>query len=329
LRALITGCGGFAGSHLAEHLAAVGGWEVWGTVFRPGEADRLGGASLRLLPADLRRPEEARQALEAARPEVVFHLAGQAFVPEATRDPWATFETNVRMQLNLLEVLAAMGEAGRRVRVVAVTSQDVYGTHPPLPTDETAPLAPANAYAASKASQDLLAGQYVRSHGLDVVIARPFNHIGPRQDPRFVVASFAKQLAEIEAGLGPAVVSVGDLGAARDFTDVRDIVVAYRLLAERGVAGEAYNLGSGVSRSIREVLHGLLEHVAVVVEVQPDPERMRPSDTPRTLCDARKAAAALGWAPRVPFRQSLLDTLDGARAALPRGLSQAAETLGS
>lgn len=317
------------GSHLVEHLVAQGGWELWGTVFRPGEAEALAGGTVQLLTADLRQPADVQSTLFAARPEVIFHLAGQAFVPDATRDPWGTFETNVRMQLNLLAALADQGEAGRTVRVVAVASQELYGPAAPLPTDESAPLAPANAYASSKAAQDLVAGQYVRSHGLDVVRARPFNHIGPRQDPRFVVASFAQQVAEIEAGLQPPVVHVGDLSTARDFTDVRDIVRAYCLLAERGRRGEVYNLGSGLSHSIREVLYGLLTHVALDVDVQVDPDRMRPSDTPRTLCNAGKARAELGWEPRIPFSQSLVDTLDACRAALPDPSPSAPATIGS
>ncbi len=309
MRALITGCGGFVGSHLAEHLAAAGGWSLFGTVFRPGEGAEAAQAGARLIAADLRRLEVAEAVLEEVQPEAVFHLAGQAFVPDAQRDPWGTFETNARMQLNLLAALAGRGGAGRAVRVVVVSTGDVYGPPAPLPTDETAPLAPANAYATSKAAQDLLAGQYVRSHGLDVVRARPFNHIGPGQDPRFVVANFAQQVAEIEAGLRAPVLEVGDLTAQRDFTDVRDIVRGYRLLAERGRPGEVYNLGSGSSWGIQVVLDGLLALATVPVTVRPDPQRLRPSDTPRTLCDAGKARAELGWVPEVPFEQSLADTL--------------------
>jgi GDP-4-dehydro-6-deoxy-D-mannose reductase len=220
------------------------------------------------------------------------------------------------MQLNLLEALASQGVAGRRVRVVAVTSQDVYGPDAPLPTSESAPLAPASAYGVSKAAQDLLAGQYAAAQGLDIVRARPFNHIGPRQDGRFVVASFARQVAEIEAGLRPPLVEVGDLSAERDFTDVRDIVRAYRLLAERGRSGEVYNLGSGESHPILEVLDRLLTLARTAVEVRRDPERLRTSDTPRTLCDAEKAARELGWRPEIPFGQSLADILEDARAAV-------------
>jgi GDP-4-dehydro-6-deoxy-D-mannose reductase len=326
---LITGCGGFAGSHLVEHLTALGGWELWGTVFRPGEAEVAALGPVRVTTADLRDPAEARRVLEMARPEVLFHLAGQAYVPEAAEDPWATFETNVRAQLNVLQALWQVGEAGRRVRVVAVTSQELYGPGAPLPTDEAAPLAPASAYGASKAAQDLVAAQFARGMGLDVVRARPYNHIGPRQDSRFVVASFARQVAEIEAGLRPPVVEVGDLSAERDFTDVRDIVRAYRLLAERGRAGEAYNLGSGTARPIREVLYGLLSRVAFDIEVRVDPARLRQSDTPRTQCDPAKAAAELGWRAEIPFEQSLADTLDHWRAQLRAGQGQPAELVGS
>lgn len=313
MRALITGCGGFVGSHLAEHLADCG-WSLSGTVFRPGEGKVAEQAGTRLLKADLRQARATEVVLEQARPEVIFHLAGQAFVPDAGRDPWGAFETNVRMQLNLFQALADWGEAGRGVRTVVVSTGDVYGPTAPWPTDETAPLAPANAYATSKAAQDLLAGQYGASHGLDVVRARPFNHIGPGQDPRFVVASFAQQVAESEAGLRPPVVAVGDLAAQRDFTDVRDIVRGYRLLAERGRSGDVYNLGSGSCRAIQEVLSGLVALASVPVTVRTDPERLRPLDTSRTLCDARKAQRELGWTPEIPFPQSLADTLAWWRA---------------
>jgi GDP-4-dehydro-6-deoxy-D-mannose reductase len=327
LKALITGVGGFVGGHLAEHLAAVTDWELWGTLIRPDEGDPTALAHVQTRVVDLREPAAVLSLLAEAQPDVLLHLAGLAFVPDAAQDPWAAFEINVRMQLNLLEALVARGEAGRKVRVVTVASQEIYGPAAPLPTAEDAPLAPANAYATSKAAQDLVAAQYVRSHGLDVVRARPFNHIGPRQDSRFVVSSFARQLAEIEAGRREPEVKVGDLSTQRDFTDVRDIVRAYRLLAERGRTGAAYNLGSGVSYPIHDVLYRLMAHLTVNVDVVVDPARLRASDTPRTLCDAGRAHADLGWAPEIAFEQTLSDTLDWWRSQVAGAPS--AETLGS
>ena len=310
MRALITGYGGFAGGHLADELLAATDWEVWGTrrpdpVAADGagpEREPRGSGSVQVLAVDLRQAEATRRAVERVAPDRVFHLAGQAFVPAARQDPWGSFEANVRMQINLLEALA-----GSRARIVVVTSCEVYGAPAPetQPTDETAPLAPVNAYASSKAAQDLVALQYGCSHGLDIRRMRPFNHIGPGQDTRFVLPAFARQLAEIEAGLRPPRLAVGNLAAERDFSDVRDIVRGYRLAAELGQGGEAYNLGSGRPRPVSDIVDALLARSPVAVRVQPDPERMRQSDIPRTWCDAGKARRVLGWETRIPFEQSI------------------------
>lgn len=336
-RALITGYGGFAGGHLADALLEDSDWRVFGTVFAgsiapdfpswPGSRrSQVDAASV-----DLRDPDATHDLIDRVAPDVVFHLAGQAFVPAAWADPWSTFETNVRMQINVLEAVARQAGRGRSIRVVAVISNEVYGAVPPaeLPIDETRPLAPINPYATSKAAQDLVAAQYARSHGLDVVRVRPFNHIGPGQDDRFVVPAFARQIAEIEAGLRPPELSVGNLDAERDFTDVRDIVRGYRLAAERGLAGEAYNLGSGRPRRIGALVDQLLQLSTVAIAVRLDPARLRPADIPRTACDARKAEHVLGWAPRIALEQSLADVLSSwrawvaARAAAPAPASTA------
>jgi GDP-4-dehydro-6-deoxy-D-mannose reductase len=322
VRALITGYGGFAGGHLADHLLSLPGWMVWGTVLRPDALPEWHHPAVEALPADLREPAAVRRVLAAAQPEVIFHLAGQTFVPQAWQDPWDTFETNVRMQLNLLQALRDPSEhGGRPIRMIAVTTNEVYGAVPveAPPADERTPLAPVNPYAISKAAQDGLAGAYARALGLDVVRVRPFNHIGPRQDDRFVAANFARQLAEIEAGLRLPVLRVGDLSTERDFSDVRDIVRGYRLAAEHGRAGEVYNLGSGRARSVRELLESFLGLVDQPVGVETDPARLRPAEIPRMWCDAGKARRELGWAPRVPFEQSLADVLDDWRARVHRG----------
>jgi GDP-4-dehydro-6-deoxy-D-mannose reductase len=217
------------------------------------------------------------------------------------------------MQLNILEAVA---RETPKARVVAVTSNEVYGAVPPdrLPVDETAALSPSNPYATSKAAQDLLAAQYSRSPGLDVVRIRPFNHIGPGQDARFVAASFARQIAQIEAGAAEPVLRVGDTSAQRDFTDVRDIVRGYYLAATRGLRGAVYNLGSGVAHPIARIVEFMVERCAVPVRVEEDPERMRATDAGVTLCDNRVARHDLGWSPEIPFEQSLADVLDDWRA---------------
>lgn len=313
VRVLITGVGGFAGGHLADHLAAATDWRLWGTVHPRGIDQATPRPDVTALPVDLLDADAVRATLDAAEPDLVFHLAGQTFVPAAWRDPWATFEANVRMQLNLL---TAMIDAGRPMRLVAVTSNEVYGAGPAdrqRRCDEQAPLAPLNPYAVSKAAQDLLAAQYGLSHDVDVVRVRPFTHVGPRQSDRFVSASFARQVAEVEAGLR-AEIRVGNLDAARDFTDVRDIVRGYRLAAERGERGAVYNLGSGVQRAIGDLLDALRADAHVSVPVKVDPDLLRPADSGRAVCDAALAERALDWRPEIGWNDTLHDILDDWRA---------------
>ncbi|HET7091526.1 MAG TPA: GDP-mannose 4,6-dehydratase [Anaerolineae bacterium] len=308
MRALITGVAGFAGSHLVEYLAAATDWEIWGNVL---EADHLRFVvpGAHVVVADLRDPGATREFVEQARPDFVFHLAAQSFVPQSWTDPWDTLETNLRSQINLCEALL---RSSPKARVLVVGSNEEYGQvrSDELPVKEDNPLRPDSPYAVSKIAQDFLGLQYFLSRGLPVVRVRPFNHIGPRQSEKFVVAAFAKQIASIEAGLQPAVVKVGNLNAQRDFTDVRDMVRAYHLAPTQGKVGEVYNIGSGTPRSIQHVLEMLLSYSGVNIRVEIDPERMRPSDTLITYCDASKFTAQTGWTPTIPFEQTLRDVLD-------------------
>lgn len=308
MRALITGVGGFAGSHLADFLLALPDVDVWGCDRNPVHPPYL-SESVRYITGDLRDPEFVRDTLHRVEPDRVYHLAGQAFVPQSRVDPWGTFESNLRPQLSFLE---ALSEQDRRVRFLAVSSMEVYGRIEPgeLPIDEAQPYRPDSPYGVSKLAQDFMGLQFFLSHGLTVVRARPFNHIGPRQSDRFVAAAFASQVARIEAGLQPPVIRVGNLDARRDFTDVRDMARAYYLLLEHGEPGEAYNIGSGRSRSIRELLDGVLACSRVKVQIEKDPERLRPSDVPDNLCDSSKARARTNWAPEIPFEQTLHDLVD-------------------
>lgn len=309
MRVLITGYSGFAGSHLTHYLLAETRARIWGTVYGKRAAPRSGSDRVHEIPADLRDAEAMRDVIEASDPDVVFHLAGEPSVQASWQEPWRTFETNVRMQFNLHQALAARGKPAR---LLVVISNEVYGAAPDdaMPTDESAPFAPLNPYAASKAMQDMVAFVYGRANDAEVIRLRPFTHLGPWQDDRFVTPSFARQIAEIEAGLRDPVVRVGNLSAMRDFTDVRDMVRGYWMAAEHGRAGEAYNLGSGRSRSIRDLLDMLLDRAGVPVHVEPDPDRLRPSDVPRTLCDAGKAKRELGWSPEIPLERTMTDVLE-------------------
>jgi GDP-4-dehydro-6-deoxy-D-mannose reductase len=309
LKALITGISGFVGSHLAEYLLENTDWEVAGTVFGPyGNIADLCG-TLELYPAELSRLDVMTFILEQARPDVIFHLAAQPLVSASRRDPWGTLETNMRMQLNVLEGVARINPG---CRVLVVGSSEEYGLVSPedLPIDEETPLRPLSPYAVSKVGQDLLGLQYHLTHKLHVVRVRPFNHIGPRQRVGFVAPDFVSQIAAAELGLRPPAMKVGNLAARRDFSDVRDVVRAYVLLITEGEPGQVYNIGSGESHAIQELLDTLLSLSRVSIEVRRDPSRMRPSEVPEVVCDTSRIREQTGWRATIPFEQSLQDILE-------------------
>ncbi len=314
LKALITGISGFVGSHLAEYLLEVTDWDVAGTVFGPysniaGLCDQL-----ELYPAELSRLDVMAFVLEQAQPDVLFHLAAQPLVSASRRDPWGTLETNIRMQLNVLEGVA---QVKPDCRVLVVGSSEEYGLVGPedLPIDEDTPLRPMSAYAVSKVAQDLMGLQYHLTHKLYVVRVRPFNHIGPRQSVGFVAPDLASQIAAAELGLQPPAIKVGNLDARRDFSDVRDVVRAYVMLITEGEPGQVYNVGTGESRSIQELLDRLLAMSQVPIEVDQDPRRMRPSDVPDAVCDASRIRERTGWQAMISFERSMQDILDYWRQA--------------
>jgi GDP-4-dehydro-6-deoxy-D-mannose reductase len=264
---------------------------------------------LELYPAELSRLDVVSFILEQARPDVIFHLAAQPLVSASRSNPWGTLEANVRMQLNILEGVAQLRP---ECRVLVVGSSEEYGlvSREELPVDEDTPLRPLSAYGISKVAQDLLGQQYYFTHGLHVVRARPFNHIGPRQRIGFVASDFASQIAAAELGLRPPTIEVGNLTARRDFSDVRDVVQAYVLLVTRGELGAVYNIGSGESHAIQEVLDALLSMSEASIEVRQDPKRMRPSDAPEIRCDATRIREQTGWETTIGFEQSLEDILE-------------------
>src|SRR3990172_4222864 len=256
LRVLITGVAGFAGWHLVEHLRKATDWEIWGNVRDATDLQNV-VPGVRAVVADLRVTQVAIDLIEQCRPDFVFHLAAQPFVPQSWVDPWDTFETNLRSQVNLFNALLRIGAS---IRVLVIGSNEEYGSVKPdqLPLREDSPLRPDSPYGVSKVAQDFMGLQYYLSHKLPVVRVRPFNHIGPRQSDKFVASAFARQVALIEAGLIAPVLKVGNLSAQRDFTDVRDMVRAYRLAVAQGEPGEVYNLGSGTPRSVQHLLDVLL-----------------------------------------------------------------------
>jgi GDP-4-dehydro-6-deoxy-D-mannose reductase len=309
MRALITGINGFVGGHLAEHLLASGGWEVWGLARQPrlSLADLAGHVQLTI--ADLSDLDQVVAALDAIQPDVVFHLAAQSNVPRSFEDPAATLSINILAQLHLFQAVLRLRQ---NPLLLIAGSNEIYGQITPeeLPLGEDAPLRPVSPYAVSKASQDLLAYQYHASHGLRNIRLRPFNHIGPRQSEQFVVSAFAAQIARIEAGRQEPVIRVGNLTAERDFTDVRDMVRAYALAAQHGQVPLAYNIGSGRCVSIQRLLDMLLTLSECDISVEPDPSRMRPADVPRIVSDSQRFRQDTGWEPQIPLEQTLYDVLE-------------------
>jgi GDP-4-dehydro-6-deoxy-D-mannose reductase len=300
MRALVTGASGFVGTHLIDSLQSRGDEIV------PFDCD-------------IRDADAVIQAIVSGRPSLVFHLAAQAFVPAAIADPDETYRTNVRGTANVLAAMRALARQNAPARLLFVSSADVYGPQSPQAyplREETLPR-PANPYAASKLAAEALVQGEVRAFGLDAVITRAFNHLGPGQNDRFAAASFAKQLASIAAGSEPVLLA-GDLTAKRDFLDVRDVVRAYLLLANRGTAGEAYNVCSETAIAMRELLGELIRIARVPVEVREDPARLRLSDVPVLYGSNEKLRAATGWSPQIPLRRSLQDVYRDAQISCAR-----------
>jgi GDP-4-dehydro-6-deoxy-D-mannose reductase len=310
-RILVTGVTGFAGSHLVDYLLTRDDCEIYG-IYRwrsPLENILHFMDRIRLVECDLRDASSTRDTIESIRPDWIFHLAAQSFVPTSWSAPTESLTTNVLGQLNIFE---AVRRLGLPCRIQIACSSEEYGmVHADeLPIRETNPLRPLSPYAVSKVAQDLLAYQYWMSWKVDSVRTRGFNHEGPRRGPVFVASDFAKQIADIEKGSRPPVVHVGNLEARRDFTDVRDMVRGYWLALEKGAPGEVYNLCSGKDYSIRQVLELLLGMTKTRIEVRQDRLRLRPSDVPVLLGDGTKFREATGWVPVIPFEQTLHDMLE-------------------
>lgn len=311
MRVLITGVTGFVGSHLADYLVGRGDVEVYGTHrwrSRMDNVEHLRGR-LRLVECDLRDAAATRRMLAQVRPDRVFHLAAQSYVPTSWLIPAETLAINVTCQINLFEATRDL-ELPARFQIAG--SSEEYGLVKPdeTPVREENPLRPLSPYAVSKVAQDLLAYQYWQSYRLHAVRTRGFNHTGPRRGEVFVTSNFARQIVEIEKGRREPVVWVGNLDALRDFTDVRDMVRGYWLALEHGAPGEVYNLCSGRGHTIRQVLEILLGLAHVKVDVREDPARKRPSDVGLLVGDCSKFRQITGWEPTISFEVTLKDLLE-------------------
>lgn len=263
---------------------------------------------LHLHRGDLRNPSWIDHVIETVRPQLVFHLAAWSDVRASWDQPWAAYELNIGCQLNLLE---ALRRHAPEAKVLVVASSEVYGLIGPddLPIDEETPLRPNSPYGISKVAQDLMAQQYWFNYGLPTVRVRSFNHIGPGQSDSFVASAFARQIAEIEGGLQEPVLKVGNLEAERDYTDVRDMVRAYWLALQHGEPGGVYNVGSGASYPVQDLLDVLLDLSDIEIAVEQDPERLRPSDVSRIVCNPDRFFKKTGWLPTISLRESLADVL--------------------
>ncbi len=310
---VVTGANGFVGRHLTTALR---GADVTTSLI---EWHRRVAATTaetgRVRSVDILDRDAVRRAVAEDCPARIFHLAGAPHVGNSWRDALPTLEVNVRGTHHLLE---AVRHEHPTCRVLIVTSGMIYRAGADA-LDEQAPLVPSNPYGLSKLAQDQLARIATTDEGLDVVVARPFNHIGPGQDPSFAVASFSRQIALIEAGMLPPQLRVGNLDARRDLTDVRDVVAAYRQIMDSAPSGSAFNVCSGRAHRIGDLLDGLLRQAQVPIAVETDPDRMRPSDIPLLLGSHTTLTRTLGWTPTIPIETTLTDTLTWWRAEVAAG----------
>lgn len=311
MRALITGITGFVGSHLAEYLLSLGNIEVFGIIrwrSRTENIDHI-ASKIKLYECDTKDATAMREVIRKVRPDRIYHLAAQSYVPMSWVAPAETLITNIISEVNLFEAVRA---EALDCRIQVAGSSEEYGLVLPneLPIRETNPLRPISPYGVSKVAQDLLGYQYFKSYDMFIVRTRAFNHTGPRRGEVFATSNFAKQIAEIEKGKKEPVIYVGNLEAVRDFTDVRDTVVGYYLSLEKGEKGEVYNICSGRGYKLQEVLSLLLSLSKEKVEIRVDPKRMRPSDVTLLAGDATKFRTKTGWEPKIPFKKTLSDLLD-------------------
>lgn len=307
MRIFITGATGFAGSHLVERLVKAG-HHLSVLVHRAtSHQPLLQHKNIEIVQGDMLDSAGLETAVKEAKPEVVYHLAGQAYPARSWQQPGQTLAVNSVGTANLLQAAVQMG----RPRVLIVTSAEIYGQirTEDLPITEETPPAPRHPYGVSKWAAGLLAPLFWQRFGLPVVEARPFNHIGPRQALGFVVPDFASQLARIRLQGQTGQMTVGNLEAMRDFTDVRDVTRAYELLAEQGQPGEPYLICSGQPVKIAAILQRLIAIAKVEVEVQADSERMRPSDMPCLYGSFAKLQLQTGWQPQISLEESLKDVL--------------------
>lgn len=309
-KALITGIAGFVGSHMAELLLSQG-YEVWGMSRPRSKMDHIESikSKLHLEDADLLDSHSLYTTLNKIKPDYIFHLAAQSFVPTSWGSPAVTLEVNIVGSANVFE---AVRQVGIDPVIQIACSSEEYGMvyENEVPIKETNPLRPLSPYAVSKLAMDYLGYQYFESYGMKIIRTRGFNHTGPRRGDTFAESTFAKQIALIEKGKQEPVIYVGNLEAQRDYTDVRDMVRAYLLAVQKCDPGEVYNIATGHAIKIEDVLKMMLAMSTVKVEIKQDPKRMRPSDVPILIGDTKKFQEKTGWKAEIPFEKTAADLLN-------------------
>lgn len=311
-RVLITGATGFAGSYLAQRLLSTKRYSVSGTYLIEESLKNVDviRSNLNLFKADLSNEKKVSDIIKEVSPSVIFHLAALTSPADSFKNPAETLTNNISLQINLMEAVRKNNLLNTKILIVS--SGEIHGIvkKEDLPIDEETPLRPTNPYSVSKIAQDFLGLTYFLTYKLKIIRVRPFNHIGPMQSPHFVVSSFAKQIAEIEKGKREPYLRVGDLETKRDFTDVRDMVNAYVLAVEKGKEGDVYNIGSGVSYKISDILDKLLSMSSSKIEIRKDTALLRPSDNPELVCDNSKFTRLTNWKPLITIDETLKNTLD-------------------
>ncbi|MEO0082867.1 MAG: GDP-mannose 4,6-dehydratase [candidate division WOR-3 bacterium] len=309
---LITGITGFAGSHLAEFLLKEKKHKVFGTFRWRSRMENIEHIKNQLIlyECDLKDMTATFDIIKKIKPDMIFHLAAQSYVPMSWVAPAETLTTNILSEVNIFEAVRNLKLTDCLIHIAG--SSEEYGMVYPkeTPIKETNPLRPLSPYGVSKVAQDLMGYQYFMSYNLKIIRTRAFNHTGPRRGEVFVTSNFSKQIVEIEKGIRKPIIYVGNLDAVRDFTDVRDVVRAYYLTLAKGKPGEVYNVCSGKGYKIKEMLNILLSLAKVDIDIKQDPKRLRPSDVELLIGDNTKISKEIGWRPEIPFKQTLSDLLN-------------------
>lgn len=306
MKALIIGGAGFVGGYLIKELAGAG-CEVHATCL---PSEKIESTECMAHELDILDCEAVSVLLNSVRPDAVFHLAAQSSVALSWKKPQLTANINVIGTINVLEAVRTAEKEDMKLLLIGSGEEYGFIREGACPLKETEPLKPGNVYAATKACQGMLGEIYSRAYKKNIIMVRAFNHSGPGQLPIFVISDFCRQIAEIEKGLRPSEMSVGNLSAKRDFTDVRDVVRAYRLLAEKGISGRTYNVGRGKAAAVSEILEAALEMSQCSIEVKSDPARMRASDIPVIEPDVSAIFSDTGWKAEISMKQTIKDTLD-------------------